>query len=91
MSDPAVNPKHYASLGAYAAVHVIRAWSGWREGMGLGAIGFPVGNAIKYVQRAGTKPGESEARDLEKAVWYLRSRLHEIDPDRYPDPAEEAK
>lgn len=84
--DPAVNPAHYAALAEYSAVIVIRVWSRWRQAMGLEPIGFCVGNAIKYIQRAGTKDGETEVRDLEKAVWYLQSRIHELDPEK-PDPA----
>lgn len=75
--DEAVNPKHYAALGKYAAVYVISAWD----------VGFEVGNALKYIQRAGTKAGEPEERDIEKAIWYLRRRLHLIDPERFEDPA----
>ena len=78
--DKAVNPQHYADLGLYAAVYVIRKWG----------LGFAVGNAVKYIQRAGTKPGESEERDLKKAVWYLQWRLHELNPDN-PNPAEAKK
>lgn len=73
--DP-VNPVHYADLGVYSAVHVIARWG----------AGFCVGNALKYIQRAGKKAGESEVTDLKKAVWYLRRRIHELDA-REPDPA----
>lgn len=84
--DEAVNPAHYASLGKYSAVFVVRAWDAYRRALGFEPLGFCVGNAIKYIQRAGTKSGESEVRDLEKAVWYLQSRINEIDPEK-PDPA----
>lgn len=33
--------------------------------------GFCLGNAIKYIARAGKKEGESEVDDLKKARWYL--------------------
>lgn len=89
LEDDAVNPQHYKGLGQFSAVHVIRRWSAHRRSLGLEGIGFDVGNALKYIQRAGTKAGESEVRDLEKAVWYLRSRIFELDPSR-PDPAENA-
>ena len=75
-SDP-VNPKHYADLGEYSAVHIIPKWK----------LGFEVGNALKYIQRAGSKPGESEVTDLKKAVWYLNRRIHLLDPSNEPDPA----
>jgi len=75
--DDPVNPRHYADLGQYAAVHVIPKWG----------LGFELGNAIKYIQRAGKKPGESEVRDLKKAVWYINRRIHLLDPENEPDPA----
>jgi hypothetical protein len=77
--DAAVNPSHYASLGKYAAIHVITKWG----------LGFELGNAIKYIQRAGTKPSEPEERDLEKAIWYIRRRLHLINPEKYPCPSDD--
>jgi Protein of unknwon function (DUF3310) len=76
-TDDPVRPNHYASLGKYSAVDVIEVWG----------LGFLTGNAIKYVQRAGKKPGEPETRDISKAIWYLQRRLHELD-DSFPDPAE---
>lgn len=84
--DEAVNPSHYAALGEYAAIHIIRRWNEFRKAVGLEPVSFDVGNALKYIQRAGTKPGESEVRDLEKAVWYLQERIHVLDPTK-PDPA----
>ena len=74
--DP-VNPRHYADLGRYAAIYVIEKWE----------LGFNLGQVLKYIQRAGNKPGESELTDLEKAAWYLQRKLHELDPDKHADPA----
>jgi len=34
--------------------------------------GFCLGNAIKYIDRAGKKKGESEEKDLRKAIEYLK-------------------
>lgn len=81
-NDP-VNPKHYADLGLYSAIHVIEKWD----------LGYHLGNALKYLQRAGKKlyPGEeaiaSELIDLKKARWYLQRRIHFLDPEGEPDPA----
>lgn len=36
------------------------------------------GSAIKYVFRAGKKPGSTERTDLEKARWYINRRLAEL-------------
>ena len=34
-------------------------------------MGFHLGNATKYICRAGKKNPEKEIEDLEKAVWYI--------------------
>lgn len=34
-------------------------------------LGFCLGNALKYLLRAGRKPGESVIKDLKKAHWYI--------------------
>lgn len=39
------------------------------------SLNFSLGNAIKYIIRAGLKDGEPTHEALEKAVWYLE---HEI-------------
>ena len=36
---------------------------------------FCIGNACKYLIRAGSKQGESEADDLKKARWYIERSL----------------
>jgi hypothetical protein len=37
--------------------------------------GFCLGNAIKYIDRAGKKDGETEEKDLRKAMEYLKIYL----------------
>ena len=85
--DAKVNPKHYSDWGVYSGTIIIRRWNSIRAKMGLEPVSWNVGNALKYVQRAGIKPGESEIVDLKKAVWYLSNRVHELDPANEPDPA----
>ncbi len=41
-------------------------------------LGFALGTAVKYIARAGKKPGESELEDLQKARWYLDRRLLQL-------------
>ncbi|WP_277039671.1 DUF3310 domain-containing protein [Turicimonas muris] len=41
---------------------------------------FCLGNALKYVFRAGHKDGSSELQDLKKAQWYLHRYLTSIGP-----------
>jgi Protein of unknwon function (DUF3310) len=57
----AVNhPAHYGgSHNPYEAIKVIEAW----------ALGFCLGNTVKYIARAGLKGDALE--DLKKARWYL--------------------
>lgn len=38
-------------------------------------LGFRTGNAVKYLLRAGRKPGASYLQDLEKAAWYLQREI----------------
>jgi hypothetical protein len=74
--DDPINPNHYKRLGDFSAIHVLVKWN----------LGFELGNALKYIQRAGTKPGASEVDDLKKAVWYINRKIHLLDPNE-PDPA----
>ena len=41
-------------------------------------LGFCLGNAIKYISRAGKKYKDKEVEDLEKAIWYINRRIYEI-------------
>jgi hypothetical protein len=58
------HPAHYGGAdNPYEAIKVIEAW----------ALGFCLGNTVKYISRAGKKGDALE--DLKKARWYLD---HEI-------------
>ena len=62
--DPVNSPSHYTD-GGIKAIDYIKAK--------LGPDGFRsycVGNALKYISRAGKKGSAKE--DLSKAIWYLR-------------------
>jgi len=47
-------------------------------------LGFCLGNAVKYISRAGRKKDgsltlkEKEIEDLKKAVWYINRRIYEL-------------
>lgn len=56
----AIDPKHYKRLDPEPIV-VIERWG----------LGFCVGNAVKYLARAGHKDGVDAAEDLAKARWYV--------------------
>lgn len=41
-------------------------------------LGFHLGNAVKYISRAGKKDPAKEIEDLKKAVWYLERHIELI-------------
>lgn len=60
MSDPVNHPAHYGGEDdPYEVIKVIEAWG----------LGFHLGNAVKYIARAGKKGLALE--DLRKAAWYI--------------------
>ena len=69
------HPSHYGGDTTYEAIKVIHAWK----------LRFNLGNVVKYIARAGQKQGESELKDLKKAVWYLNDyiKLLEDMPDQF--------
>lgn len=60
------NPKHY-NTGNIEVIDYIED-QGW-------GVGFCLGNAIKYISRAGKKDASKTIEDLEKAEWYLRRAI----------------
>lgn len=62
-SDPVNKPAHYVSAAGLEAIEVIEAFE----------LNFNMGNAIKYILRAGKK--DDKAQDLSKAMWYLKREL----------------
>lgn len=61
------HPAHYNG-GKYEVIDVIEDWG----------LNFSRGSAIKYIARAGKKPGETEVQDLEKAAWYIQREIERI-------------
>lgn len=39
---------------------------------------FAIGNAIKYLWRAGLKDSDNEIQDLEKSVWYIQDKIKQL-------------
>jgi len=39
---------------------------------------FCIGNAIKYLWRAGIKGVDTEVEDLQKAIWYINKKIELI-------------
>jgi hypothetical protein len=75
MTDETVNhPEHYGGDTVYEAIKVIEAWR----------LGFHLGNAVKYISRAGKKSPATEVRqrtleDLKKARWYLDREIARLE------------
>lgn len=69
MSNVIKHPKHYA-YSKYEPKDVIRSWG----------LNFNLGNAIKYIARAGRK--DDIVQDLEKAKQYLEFEIEAIKAER---------
>lgn len=70
MATEAVDhPAHYGGAdNPYEAIKVIEAWD----------LGFCLGNAVKYISRAGKKDAAKEVEDLKKARWYLDREISRL-------------
>jgi len=68
MSERIDHPPHYGGGdNDYEVIKVIESWQ----------LGFCLGNALKYLYRAGRKDPKCEIEDLKKALWYMKRRLEE--------------
>lgn len=65
--DPVNRPAHYTD-GKIEVIDYIEDKK----------LGFCLGNAIKYISRAGKKNPDKEVEDLNKAIWYINRRIKEI-------------
>jgi len=62
--DPVNSPSHYTSHpSGIEHIEITRHMS------------FNVGNAVKYLWRAGLKDGATDIQDLEKAAWYIADEI----------------
>ena len=43
---------------------------------------FLIGNAIKYLWRAGIKSTDTEIQDLKKAIWYIERKIKLLQGDK---------
>ena len=69
MSETVNHPAHYGGEdNPYETIKVLQAWLSPEQ-----FEGFLLGNAVKYISRAGKKGDRVE--DLKKAVWYLERAL----------------
>ena len=63
------HPGHYHKDSGFEVIDVIKAWN----------LDFELGNAIKYIARAGLKDPSKSEEDLKKAIWYIMYRLNKVD------------
>ena len=69
--DPVNHPAHYTD-GKIEVIEYIEDKK----------LGYCLGNAVKYISRAGKKDPAKEVEDLEKAVWYIQRRIKELKDGR---------
>lgn len=66
MKEAVNNPEHYGGANnTYEAIKVIDAWG----------LDFHLGNAVKYISRAGKKDPMKEIEDLKKAEFYIKHKI----------------
>lgn len=70
MSDfnPISKPAHYAEGRQYETIDVIEDWK----------LSYRLGNAVKYISRAGRKDASKTVEDLQKAVWYIEREIEAL-------------
>lgn len=65
--DPVNHPKHYTSHpSGIECIEVTRH------------MNFNLGNAVKYLWRAGLKDSAPSLQDLQKAAWYINDEIMEM-------------
>lgn len=63
------HPQHYGGEdNPYEVIKVIEATE----------MDFHLGNAYKYIARAGKKGTDKEVQDLKKAIWYIERKIQLI-------------
>lgn len=65
--DPVNHPSHYTD-GQIEVIDYIEDKK----------LGYHLGNAVKYISRAGKKDPEKEVEDLQKAVWYINRKIQKL-------------
>lgn len=67
-NDQVNHPSHYAD-GKIEVIDFIEDKN----------LGFSLGNAVKYIARAGKKNPDKRKEDLQKAAWYLDREINKSD------------
>lgn len=70
MTDLVNHPAHYTSHPSGIEAIEVTRW-----------MNFNLGNAMKYLWRAGIKNEETLIQDLEKAIFYINDEIERIKKD----------
>ena len=70
-NDPVNRPSHYTD-GKFDVIDYIEDKD----------LGFCLGNAIKYIIRAGKKDQRKEVENLLKAIWYISRKIEQISKEK---------
>ncbi len=70
-NDPVNHPSHYTS-GSIEVIDYIEDQK----------FPYHLGNAVKYISRAGKKNPEKTVEDLNKAVWYINRYIELLEKER---------
>lgn len=70
MGKDAINPKHYEGSNGLLAIEIVEQFN----------LGFCLGNAVKYICRAGKKDPAKEVEDLKKSIWNIERRIKQLTP-----------
>lgn len=68
MTDMVNHPDHYTD-GGIETIDFIEAKK----------LPYHLGNAVKYISRAGKKEPEKTVEDLKKAVWYINRYISKLE------------
>jgi len=73
MNEMVNHPQHFGGEeNPYEVIKVIEATE----------MDFHLGNAYKYIARAGKKETDKEIQDLKKAIWYIERKIQLIENGR---------
>lgn len=82
LNDPVSHPSHYTD-GKIEVIEYIEDKK----------LGFHLGNAVKYISRAGKKDPNKYIEDLRKAIWYINREIervmNEVEPEKAHDDSDE--
>lgn len=66
-NEAVFSPSHYTAYNQVEVIEITR----W--------LPFDLGNAVKYIARAGLKDPEKEDQDLLKALWYVNDHSSKVE------------